>query len=326
MDKALRCIRGHKSFLVTSHKNLEGDALGSELAIAQLLKALGKKVIIVNDDPAPEEYSFMPGINKIKLLRNLKRENNFDCFCLVDCSSEDRCGKVWQLNKTKKAFVLNIDHHISNTYFADVNLVLAGASSCSEIVYRLFKKSKIKFDRVSSNALYTGIMTDTGSFRYNTTSSFTHQAVADLMPFMKIGVSEIYRKIYEDIRISSLKKAAKIISQVKTACNGKLAWVVIPEAALSKKDDFDLPEYILSHIRALKGVQAAVLLRKLPEDRSKVRVNFRSQGKIDVNKIASLFGGGGHKCASGCTLEGGIGRIEQDIIKETSRVVNARNL
>ena len=167
----------NKTFLVSSHINLEGDALGSELALASLLKRLGKKVFVLNQDSAPAEYSFLPG------LKSVIHENSpleYDVAILADCSDISRIGKITKVIK-KDALMINIDHHISNTKFGDINWVEPYASCACEIVYKLFKHLKMKINKAEALLLYTGILADTGSFKYSATSSFTHKVASELL-------------------------------------------------------------------------------------------------------------------------------------------------
>lgn len=314
LKNVISAIKRNKIFLITTHTNLEGDALGSELAFAFLLKSLGKVAIIVNDDGIPLGYEFLSGLNSVK--RYKKNLNiNFDIFVTLDCSDLKRCGDAYKINKYKKP-TLNIDHHISNAQFADVNWVEPGASSCAELVYKLFKAMKVKINRDTALALYAGILTDTGSFRYSTTSSFTHQMAADLLSF-RINASEIYRNIYEKKPYNDMKLLTEILGGIKRTAGGKIAWVELKKPISRKKTiSFDLSEKILSFVRSIKDVEVAILFKRIEGRANEVRVNFRSHGNIDVNKIAQYFGGGGHKTASGCTVKGSIIEVRRKVLNK----------
>ncbi|MBM3244283.1 MAG: bifunctional oligoribonuclease/PAP phosphatase NrnA [Candidatus Omnitrophica bacterium] len=313
LKKVIRLIRKNKTFLITAHTNLEGDALGSELAFASLLKSIGKKAIIVNDDILPQGYEFLPGLNSVKRYKAGMDIGKFDCFVLLDCSDLKRPGNVYKLNNEKKP-VLNIDHHISNVYFGDYNWVEPRASSCAEMVYKLFKAMRVPLNKDAALSLYAGILTDTGSFRYSTTSSFTHQATADLLRY-GINIVEVFRNIYENKPYQDMLLLARILSSIKRTASGKIAWVELKRGISHNKGiAFDLSERVLSFLRAIKDVEVALLFKKIEGRVNEVRVNFRSQGKADVNKIAQSFGGGGHKTASGCTVKGSIQQVKAKVL------------
>ena len=314
LKKVVACVKRYKNFLITAHTNLEGDALGSELAFYRLLKKLGKHATIVNEDALPYGYDFLPGKENIKKFKNnLKKQLNFDCFVALDCSDLRRTGEVYRINTDAKP-ILNIDHHLSNQWFGDVNWVEPHASSCSEMIYKLYKKVRLPLDRDTAILLYAGILTDTGSFHYPNTTSFTHKAVSELLKY-NLDIHQIYKNIYENIPFSDMKLLSKILPQIKRCVSGKIAWFQIGEGVLkNKKLSFDLTEHILSFARAIKDVEVVALFKENLGVKDQIRVNLRSQAKVDVNKIASFFGGGGHRTASGATVHGKIDQVRRKVL------------
>lgn len=318
LNKICAEIKKYNKFLVTVHTSPEGDALGSQLAFLSLLKKLGKEGIAVNEDKVPYGYDFLPGSSSIRLLDKSSKNIDFDCFAVLDCADLKRTGDVYKLNKDKKP-VLNIDHHVSNRNFADINWVDSHASSCSEMIYKLFKKIRVPLDHDTALVLYTGIMTDTGSFHYSNTSSFTFKAASELLKF-GINTASVYRNTYENIPSCDVKLLLKLLGKIKFYCQGKVVgFSVSKELLKSKKPIVDLADLLLSFGRAIKGVEVVVLFKENLGLGHEVRVNLRSQGGVDVNKVASLFGGGGHKAASGCTLSGRIKEIERKVIAAIRR-------
>ena len=146
IEKVIQTIKDKDNFLITTHINPECDALGSELAFSGLLKRLGKSCFIVNEETPPREYKFLPGINSIKTIKHLNQIKDFNIAVVLDCSDLNRTGKVSKLI-TQDKFIINIDHHISNTRFGDVNWVQTKSSCVCEMVYRLYKRLKVPFDR-----------------------------------------------------------------------------------------------------------------------------------------------------------------------------------
>ena len=214
LRKAVECIKRNKHFLISSHTNLEGDALGSELAFYLLLKKLGKSAVIVNEDDVPYGYDFLPGKDIIRRYKDNMKVPDFDCFAVLDCSGLRRTGEVYRLNLKAKKPVLNIDHHISNERFGALNWVEPDASSCAEMVYKLYKKLGIPFDKDSATLLYTGLLADSGSFRYSNTTSFTHKAAAELLRY-GLDVVYIYKKVYEEVPFEDMRLLTKILPGVR---------------------------------------------------------------------------------------------------------------
>ncbi|MFA5100082.1 MAG: bifunctional oligoribonuclease/PAP phosphatase NrnA [Candidatus Omnitrophota bacterium] len=318
-------IREHKRFLISSHTNMEGDALGSELSFAFLLRKLGKTPVIVNEDNVPYGYDFLPGIDMISKYNRKITDIRFDCFVTLDCSDLRRTGEVYRMNTDRKP-VLNIDHHISNAYFGDVNWVDPHACCACELVWRLYKKLRVPIEKDEATALYAGILTDTGSFRYSNTTSTTHAIAADLVA-QGVDVQAVYRNIYGNIPYDDLKLLSRILPTMQRSSDGKIVWFEIHKELLKKQKKiyFDLSESILNFARSLKGVEVVVLFKENLASAGEVRVNFRSQGAVDVNSVAQKFGGGGHKTASGTTVRGSLGDIKRKVLVQVKKAFNARN-
>ncbi len=315
LKKAVACIKRHRNFLITAHTNPEGDALGSEIAFYRLLKELGKYATIINEDDVPYGYSFLPDKFNIKRFKKNMKGIKFDCFVVLDCSDLKRTGEVYRLNLRNKP-VLNIDHHISNQRFGDVNWVEPDSSSCSEMVYKLFKKLRLPLDRDTATLLYAGMLTDTGSFNYSNTTSLTHKAVSELLRH-NLDIVQIHKNIYENIPFQDMKLLSKILPNIRRCAGGEIAWFQIERNMLkNKRLSFDLTEHILSFARAIKDVQVVALFKESLGVKNEIRVNLRSQGRVDVNKIASFFGGGGHKAASGATVHGEIENVRKRVLNK----------
>ena len=303
LNKICRSIKRYSNFLIAAHTSPEGDALGSQLGFYNIIKKLGKQAAIISDDQVPLGYDFLPGTQHIRRLGKKFKHLKFDCLVVLDCADLKRAGRVYKLNLDNRP-VLNIDHHISNQIFGDVNWVDTRASSCSEMIYRLHKRLHLSMDKDTALVLYTGMMTDTGSFRYANTSSFTFKAAAELLKF-GVNVAQVYRYTYENIPVLEAKLLLKILSKIKFFGQGKIAvFRVDLELFRNKKFEIDLADQCLSFGRAIKGVEVVALFKNSSGLKSRMRVNLRSQGRVDVNKIAAFFGGGGHKTAAGCTIEG----------------------
>ncbi len=315
-------IKGHANFLITSHVNLEGDALGSELAFARLLKALGKTPIIVNEDKLPYGYDFLSGVSSIKKYKDNLEGIKFDCLVALDCSDLKRTGEVYRLNKENKP-ILNIDHHISNVRFGTVNWVDPYASCTCEMIYELYKKMGVKPDKEAALALYAGIVVDTGSFRYSNTSAATHRVAAELLKY-GLDVVEIYKNVYGNLPFKDMKLVAYVLNNIQRRHRGQIAWFEASAGLLKRYRPLyvDLTDYVMNFARAIKDVEVTVLFKENLGVKNEIRVNLRSQGKVDVNKIAQAFGGGGHKSASGCTVHGRIDAVKRKVLKKIEEALS----
>ena len=314
IKKIIDCIKTYNSFLITTHHNLEGDALGSEIAFYYLLKKLGKTAVMVNQDCTPEEYAFLNGAERIKIYKpNLSLK--YDVLVFLDCSTKSRCGGVSDLAGAAK-FIINIDHHISNEKYGDINWVKPNASSVSEMIYELYKNMHIKIDNQVALALYVGILTDTGSFRYINTNFYTHEIVAELLKF-NLDASKIYRNIYESVPYSGILLLSRIFLTLRRYASGKIIVFEMRRNLLKGREiDFDLTEHVLNFGRLIREYKVCVLFRELEGKERQIRVNLRSQGEVDVNRIAQFFGGGGHKTAAGCTLLGNLQSVKRRVINK----------
>lgn len=314
MNKALgeivKKIRESKSFLITAHVSLEGDALGSELAAYILLKRLHKRVVICNNDQTPEIYKFLPCAGVIK--NNLK-EDKFDVAMVLDCSDSSRAGKVKDY-LSRVGCIINIDHHISNTLFGDINFVEPKAGSTTQILYKLCRRLHV-MDRKIALCLYTGIFTDTGNFTYANTTKETHRVVANLMHY-NVSPRIIYENMHSLCDAGDLKDIGRIISHLKFDPSRKICWAIIKHW---QDKNYDLTEVIFSIMRLVKNVEVLILFKKL--DENKIRVNFRSRSYVDVNKIAQFFQGGGHKSASGTTIEDKLENAVKKVISFVKRYI-----
>lgn len=314
-NQVIKAIKSYSAFLITSHISLEGDALGSELALASLLRKLGKTAYIVNSGKTPSNYSFLPGVKKIShRFSNRAHQAVF----IIDCSDRGRAGRIADLIDARKP-VINIDHHIGNKNFGKINWVEPGASSTGEMIYQLFRLTKTELNKKDALNIYTAILTDTGSFRHSSTTSKTLYICSRLLEF-GIRPAEIYARIYENNSVQDAIYVAKIISRLSFAANNKIAWIKIKRAEFEEiKDKSELLDKILDFAKSIKTVKVVLIFCQV--DNRFVKLNLRSKSPIDVQKIASSFGGGGHRLASGCTIEGNIKDVERKVLKEVKKIL-----
>ncbi|MDP3804789.1 MAG: bifunctional oligoribonuclease/PAP phosphatase NrnA [Candidatus Omnitrophota bacterium] len=319
MQKVIEAIKKYNKFLITAHINLEGDSIGSQLAMKQLLDSLGKTSVIVDNDPVPEHYKFLPTADKIsnKIDKNLE----FEAALILDCPTLKRIGSVRDLI-TKDKFVINIDHHISNEKFGNVNWVEPNASSAGEIVYKLFKEMGIKLTKETALSLYIAILTDTGSFNYDNTSGITHEIAGELLGY-GLDPARVSEDVYERKSIGDIKFLGMVLSTVKINKRQDVAYLEITRKMMEETGSGTAKsEGFVNYARSINNVKVAVIFRE--EDSGKVNVSFRSKGEVDVNKIAASFGGGGHVKASGCVIEGSIADAEQKVLAKIEEVLRGK--
>ncbi len=319
LKKVIGQINKNKNFIITSHINLEADALGSQLAFWSLLKHLKKAALIVNKQKVPQEYNFLAGLKYIKRPKDIK---NFkpDVLIVLDCADPGRCRDIIRLF-SRVEIIINIDHHISNSKFGHVNWVDYKASSTVEMIYKLYKKMRIPLDKNKALWLYAGLMTDTGSFRYPNTTSLTHKIASCLLKY-NLSVNKIYRNIYENLKFTDLKILSKILLTLQRDKSGGVIWFEIKRKFLKAVTNrVDLAEYVLNFGRLNNDAQVIILFKEDAIEESLIRVNLRSKDKIDVSKIAKIFGGGGHKNASGCTIKAKLPEAKFAVIQEIKKLI-----
>lgn len=310
-----KLINDNERFVITSHVNVEPDALGSELAFAALLRKLGKDVKIINEEPVPERFRFMPGARQIIAYKN--QHVDFDVAVVLDCSDLNRAGKVRNLVHNNHKIV-NIDHHISNVNFGHINIVKGGASSASELVYEIFEDFRIKINKDIAFNLYCGILTDTGSFHYSNTSAETFVTASKLIKF-GLDVNEIYREVYKIDSLFHVRIIGRLLQGAKAYKQGKVVYLALSEdLRLRESIVRDLAEEALSTLRLIYKTDVFVLLRKIPAS-GYVRINLRSNSRVNVNRIARVFGGGGHMAAASATVKGNLNTVKRNLLKEIDK-------
>ncbi|MDD5439667.1 MAG: bifunctional oligoribonuclease/PAP phosphatase NrnA [Candidatus Omnitrophica bacterium] len=294
-------LRKYDNFVVTSHIDPEPDALGSELAVYELLKRLGKMVTIINDKPVPEEYDFLEGTSLMR--HKYEKSETYGAAVVVDCPTTKRTGSVRPLLE-KVPFIVNIDHHISNEKFGNINWVNPDASCAGEMIYTLYKAMDVEISRKVALYIYTAILTDTGSFNYTNTSGVTHAITSELIGY-GINPYQVSHHVYENKKYQDVKLLGDAIRTLGLALKGKVAYMVCTKRMLKKNGSaISATQDFVNIPRSVKGTLIALFLREEPGKNNSYRVSLRSRGNVSVNKIAAQFGGGGHKYAAGCIVKG----------------------
>jgi phosphoesterase RecJ-like protein len=308
-------LRAHDRFLVTSHDNPDGDALGSLLATHLALEALGKdsSMVLGGTAPLPGEYAFL-GIEKRGLLRSAPPDAAGRVLVAVDCAQESRIVDPSLIGVAP--LTVNIDHHHDNTRFGDVDLVVEGASSTGEVLADVFADLGVGLTPAIAEALYTAVVTDTGRFQYSNTTPKALRLAAELVE-AGANVSRVFVEVYESTPFPKLKLLARALERATELADGR---IVVSELL---REDFDAAgaeepysEGIIDHLRAVDGAELVALVRELPEGAASARKgSLRSHPDgVDVSAIARSFGGGGHKRAAGFSTDLAMDEITYRIV------------
>jgi phosphoesterase RecJ-like protein len=295
-------IRAADRFVLTTHENPDGDALGSLLALHHILGRLGKDSVMflsAKEFPLPVEYRFLP-------LEEIFHEPPADIadrvVVFLDCGNIDRMPVEWL--RREDGQILNVDHHHDNTRFGDVNLVDTDASSTAEIVYELAKDLGVQLTPEIAGALYVGLVTDTGRFMYENTHPGAHRMAAELIE-VGVDVNDTYRRLYERVPIEKLRLVARALDKLEQVEDCALAITYIAAEDYRETGASEvLTEGIIDYLRALEGASVAALVRDKPDGPGARKVSLRSvDGRIDVSRIAREKGGGGHERAAGFSTD-----------------------
>jgi phosphoesterase RecJ-like protein len=305
--------------LITAHVNLEGDSIGSQLAMKELMIGLGKEVLILDDDTVPDHYRFLPKADEIS--NDLESKFEFDVAIVLDCPTLKRTGRVADIIKARNKPVVNIDHHISNESFGCVNWVDSNASSAGEMVFKLFKEMDVPLTKEGALCLYIAILTDTGSFNYDNTSRITHEIAGELLGY-GLEPALVSETVYERRSLSDIKLLGLVLSTITMSPSGEIAYLEITKDMLRKTGaDITKSEGMINYPRSIDKVKIAILFKDDLKSQGMINISFRSKGDVDVNKIASSFGGGGHAKAAGCCVKGNLAEVKRMVLAKAEEAL-----
>jgi bifunctional oligoribonuclease and PAP phosphatase NrnA len=311
IEALLEFFRSNRRFLLTSHARPDGDAIGSVLALAEILDQMGCETDVVLADPIPFIYRTLPNINRI---HHTPSANDIDPTgtipaILLECDGIARTGLLGLENRT----LINIDHHASGRPFAALNWIDEHACAVAAMIYRIAIAAKVKITPAMATCLYTAIVSDTGSFTYSSTNAETFALAHDLAA-RGANPSQIARDIYFSNPASKIRLLGTALSNLQ--CDGPLAWSWVTNDEMDQVGaEAEDCEGVVNYLISIDGIESAVFLRELPTA-DQFRLSIRSKGKVDVAQIAEGFGGGGHRSASGCTLDGPLTEATDKILAQ----------
>ncbi|HVW89100.1 MAG TPA: bifunctional oligoribonuclease/PAP phosphatase NrnA [Gaiellaceae bacterium] len=313
LEAVADAIRAHDRFVVVSHENPDGDALGSLLATTLALRALGKDAVmyLAGDAPFPREYAFL---DLSEVVRELPADMEERVLLAVDCANERRIGESRDPIERAK-LVVDVDHHHDNSRFGDVNMIVAEASSSAEMVRDVLRELDVPLTPEIAEALYVGLVTDTGRFQYSNTTPKALRLAAELVE-AGADVHGIFRHVYETVQFAKLKLLARALERAQVFESGRLvvSYLVRGDFAdVGAEEPFS--EGIIDYLRAVEGSEMVALIREPPrDDGPKHRISLRSShDEVDVSAIARQRGGGGHRQAAGFSSEESIPEIVEFI-------------
>lgn len=316
LEEAKAFIQAHDHYLVVSHVNPDGDAIGSTLAVGQMLRFLGKSFAMVNEGEVPFKFGMLPDSGGILNYSVQQGPPSFDCVIAVDCADYQRIGlvKEWFNADTP---ILNIDHHPTNDGFGRVNLIRADAAATAEVLYDLATLLAISWAKPLADCIYTGLLTDTGGFRYSNTTPRVLKIASEMLEYGVDG-NDLADQFLEKLTLSHVMVLQKALAALNFTGDKRIAWVSVSlqDVADAHAQNADL-EGLVNYPRNIEGVEVGLLFKQI--DGEKWKVSFRSAGLVDVADVAKHFGGGGHIRAAGCAVKGTLDQAVEQILREIKR-------
>ncbi|HSL19716.1 MAG TPA: bifunctional oligoribonuclease/PAP phosphatase NrnA [Methylomirabilota bacterium] len=314
---AVARLRRASRALLTSHRNPDGDAVGSELALAELATALGVTTVIVNRDPAPANLDRLPGVATVRVAETLPDDfpDGYDLVVTVECPDLDRAG----FEGLDRVPILNIDHHLANPAYGEVNYLDEEAPAVGEMVWRMFRAAGVAPSPAAATNAYVAVATDTGDFRYDNARPRAFLAAAEMVA-AGADPPTVSEWVHDGRTEASVRLLGEALKTLRFGCGGRLASLEVDPAAFVRAgaDSSDTDE-IINIPRAVSGVEVVLFCKQW--EPGKVKVSLRSRGAVDVRSVAADFGGGGHTNAAGCSLEGDLGEARRALEASLARLL-----
>lgn len=316
LDRLLNMIQENDCFLITTHIHPDGDSLASVLVFAEILEYFQKSYCIFLDDTIPGKYNFLPGISRIKSLAEACEIKSSNAMVVLDASNLERIGDMKQQIHPGMT-VINIDHHPGNHKFGDLNLIQPEVSSTAEIVYALYKKCQIQLTLDVAQLVYTGIVSDTGCFRFNNTNEDSLEISAELV---RAGVvpSDIIRLLYHRNSVHTLEALGWSLTRIRFFQDQKIVSMYLTHDDLLKYPEADTEGFV-NYLLMIEGPSVQLFAKET--EPGCFRVSLRSSVGIDVNRVAQKFDGGGHASAAGCYIQGDIDNVYNQVLRELTPCV-----
>ena len=318
IERILAGIRDSQTICVAGHVRPDGDCIGSQLGLTLALKNQGKDVVCWNEDTLPDKLAFL---DPEKLLQPPRSNRHFDCVIATDCASFERLGKVGECIQDRKLFI-NIDHHQSNTRYADLNWISDNEPSTGELIFTLLKAARWPITPAIADCLFTAISTDTGSFQYPTTRPATFNVAGELVE-RGANLAGICDEVYQSYPLSRARLLQHLYNHFRLTHQNQIAYFWLKKADFArtgaKSDD---SEGLIDHIRAIEPVVVACLFEELEPGLTRISLRSKSE-KINVNEIAGQFGGGGHHAAAGARIPGKPLSVQRRVLAAVKKAIDS---
>jgi phosphoesterase RecJ-like protein len=317
LSQVVELIESKNRFGITSHIRPDGDSLGSSLGLYWLLKALDKDVDVIMRDPVPHAYQQLPGAGNVIVTPAVT--NPYHAVFVIECSDITRPGLV----DLEKQLVVNIDHHSTTALFGTINWIDSTASAVGEMIYNLCKATGVRVTKEIAECVYTALITDTGSFHYSNTTERTFKVASELV---RTGVkpAKTAEAVFASYPWSRIQLMGEVLSTAKRDASGRVASLRLSQEMQSRSNasDEDADGFV-NYPLTVGEVEAVVLLKECAPQ--VYRTSLRSKGDVNVARVAGKFGGGGHRNAAGCTLQGPWDEVEQEIMSLLQEAVDRAN-
>jgi bifunctional oligoribonuclease and PAP phosphatase NrnA len=307
LSQVVQLIEQQQKFMITSHIRPDGDGLGSGLALYWMLRDLGKDVDVVLRDRVPPSYNVLPASDLVVVQDDVDKK--YDAAFIIECSDVDRPG----LPSLRNQFVVNIDHHSTTVPFGDINWIDATAAAVGEMIYNLCKALGVEVTKEIAECIYTALLTDTGSFHFSNTTERTLKIASELV---RRGVepARISEALFYSAPFSKVKLLGLVLSNIQRDESGRIAWITLDRSTVYDADASEEDsDGIVNHALSIGDVEAVAFFKELMP--GSYRISLRSKGKNNVAKVAELFGGGGHRNAAGCRIEGDFEEVKRRVIE-----------
>lgn len=315
LDSILKKIEDAENIVILTHETPDGDAIGSSLAMKLALKKLGKNPDVIIKD-VPKVFRFLPETEDIKQDSNIEK---YDLAISLDCADFKRLSGNEYFEKAKETIA--IDHHGSNKMYADINFVNPVSPACCQILIGMFDYFNINIDKDLGSCILTGIITDTGGFRYSGVTPETFEFTADLLQ-KGVNVSDIYKRVLDTKTKPNFELMKRVIDRMEFLEQGKITFTYITNKDLNEANaEIGDHEGLVEIGRDIEGVEVSVFIRQKEDDENTYKVSMRSNEYVNVSDVCIMFGGGGHEKAAGATIQGNLEQVKQKVMNELSKVV-----
>jgi phosphoesterase RecJ-like protein len=325
LDDVVRLIRENEHFFLVTHLGPDGDALGSQIALGRFLQKLGKRVAMVNSDELPYSLDWMPGAEDVDVfdgsLDQHKALAEADVAFVLDTNGEERLGKVGSMVRESTATTVLIDHHLEPEQWFDLLFVRQNAAATGELIYEIISAIDLDLiDQKIATALYTAIMTDTGSFRYSSVTPQLHRIVADLLERGGVEPAPIHETIYDRKSMPGLRLLGRTLNRIRLRYDGQLGYSVVTQRMVEDTGaSWDDKQGFVNYVLSIEGVKVALLFSEVDDG---AKISFRSEADVRVDEWARHFGGGGHRNAAGAYVKRpSFEEVIEDVVEAAERFI-----